>query len=347
MACKSGLIEFERNLSVWPPFKVMKLILALFAFSLLTLGCSTPHHHAAQKRSPVNIEPPSVSIHQAAWKGDVESIEQHWAASTDVNSANNWNETPLHYATRSGQTAAANLLVTKGANFNAKNNEGVTPLHYSASGGHRAIVALLIAKGAKLNGKDSEGMTPLHRAARGGHRETIDLLVTNGAEVNAKNTAGLTPLELADENAAELLRKHGGKSAVKLGALSDDAANGNIESVKKHLAGGADVNGKDDLGRTPLYRAAYNGHSEIAVLFLAGGADADARDENGWTPLHGGAFKGHLDIVAALLAKKAAVNAEDVDGDTPLDWAKNKPEIAALLRKHGGKTRAELKATGK
>ena len=95
------------------------------------------------------------------------------------------------------------------------------------------------------------------------------------------------------------------------------------------------------------YRAAYNGHTEIAVLFLAGGADADARDENGWTPLHGAAYKGHLEIVAALLAKKAAVNAKDVDGDTPLDWAKNKPETAVLLRKHGGKTGAELKAEGK
>jgi len=82
-------------------------------------------------------------------------------------------------------------------------------------------------------------------------------------------------------------------------------------------------------------------------VLLAKGADADTRDENGWTPLHGGAYKGHLEMVAALLAKKAEVNAKDVDGDTPLDWAKNKPEIAALLRKHGGKTGAELKAAGK
>ena len=71
------------------------------------------------------------------------------------------------------------------------------------------------------------------------------------------------------------------------------------------------------------------------------------RDENGWTPLHGAAYRGHHEIVAALIAKKAEVNAKDVDGDTPLDWAKNKPEIAALIRKNGGKTGAELKAAGK
>ena len=39
------------------------------------------------------------------------------------------------------------------------------------------------------------------------------------------------------------------------------------------------------------------------------------------------------------------VNAKDNDGDTPLSYAKG--EIADLLRKHGCKTGAELKAEGK
>ena len=96
-----------------------------------------------------------------------------------------------------------------------------------------------------------------------------------------------------------------------------------------------------------MYRAAYNGHMGIAELLISRGAELSVRDENGWTPLHGAAYRGHHEIVAALIAKKAEVNAKDVDGDTPLDWAKNKPEIAALIRKHGGKTGAELKAAGK
>ena len=37
------------------------------------------------------------------------------------------------------------------------------------------------------------------------------------------------------------------------------------------------------------------------------------------------------------------------DGETPLDWAisRKHPKTADLLRKHGGKTGAELKAEGK
>jgi len=40
------------------------------------------------------------------------------------------------------------------------------------------------------------------------------------------------------------------------------------------------------------------------------------------------------------------VNAKDVDSETLLDWTNDK-ETADLLRKHGGKTRDELKAEGK
>ena len=40
------------------------------------------------------------------------------------------------------------------------------------------------------------------------------------------------------------------------------------------------------------------------------------------------------------------MNAKMEDGETPLDYAKRHPETADLLRKHGGKTGEELKATG-
>ena len=43
--------------------------------------------------------------------------------------------------------------------------------------------------------------------------------------------------------------------------------------------------------------------------------------------------------------KSPAKHMKDDVGTTPLDWAYG--EIAALLRKHGGKTGEELKAEGK
>jgi ankyrin repeat protein len=49
--------------------------------------------------------------------------------------------------------------------------------------------------------------------------------------------------------------------------------------------------------------------------------------------------------VKLLIAKGADVNAKDVKGGTPLDSTilYDQAQIAELLRKHGGKTGAELK----
>jgi ankyrin repeat protein len=65
--------------------------------------------------------------------------------------------------------------------------------------------------------------------------------------------------------------------------------------------------------------------------------------------LHLAARYDFKEISELLIDKGADVNAKDDGGDTPLDVAMlgNDKETADLLRKHGGKTGAELKAEGK
>ena len=109
----------------------------------------------------------------------------------------------------------------------------------------------------------------MHFAAYYGHEEIVELLISKGADVNAKRSNGATPLDAAIKNKhteiAALLRKHGGKTIEEL-SIHQAAHNGNIEAVKQHLADGADVNTKTNLGGTPLNEAAVNGHKEIADL---------------------------------------------------------------------------------
>ena len=136
-------------------------------------------------------------------------------------------------------------------------------------------------------------------------------------------------------------------------SIWDAAGDGNIEAVKKHLAAGVDVNAKDEDGRTPLLHAAYQGNNEIAELLLANGADVNAKNEVDTTPLHHAALYGHKETVELFITNGADVNAIIVSGQyqgkTPLDLAiqLKRTETANLLRKHGGKTGAELKAEGK
>ncbi len=95
-----------------------------------------------------------------------------------------------------------------------------------------------------------------------------------------------------------------------------------------------------------IYDAIEDGNIKVVKQHLAAGTDANSKDKDGWTPLHEAASEGHKTIVELLITEGANVNAKDQDGETPIDAAA-KPEIADLLRKHGGKTGAELKAEGK
>ena len=95
-----------------------------------------------------------------------------------------------------------------------------------------------------------------------------------------------------------------------------------------------------------IWKAAVQGDIEAVKRHLATGTDVDVK--GGWmviTPLHMAALNGHKEIVELLIAKGADVNAKAEDGETPLDATIEfrHPQIADLLRKHGGRTGEELK----
>ena len=225
------------------------------------------------------------------------------------------------------------------------------PLWQTARIGHIEAVKHHLADGTDVNAKSSRnGSTPLHQAARNGRKEIAKLLIAKGANVNAKDKDGETPLDwvimLNHIETADLLRKHGGKH----GVINEAVREGDIEAVKEFLASGTDVNAKNKYGLTPLHRSAImNGPTEVAELLISAGADTNAKDKHGRTPLHYSTAEGHKEINELLIAKGADVNAKEDDDQTPLDWAIQfkEPETIALLRKHDGKTGAELEAEGK
>ena len=87
--------------------------------------------------------------------------------------------------------------------------------------------------------------------------------------------------------------------------------------------------------------AAASGNKKYLEQYLAKGGNPNAKDKDGWTLLHLTAYNGHKDIVELLITNGADVNAKlNLFGETirPIEVVKEgHPEIAELLRKHGGK----------
>ena len=117
------------------------------------------------------------------------------------------------------------------------------------------------------------------------------------------------------------------------GALFQAVKDINIEATKQAIADGADVNAKDQNGRTLLQIAALKGHKEVAELLIAEGADVNAKDEySGYTSLHHAANHGLNEIAKLLIKKGANANLKADFGYTPLMLATN-TVIAELLIK--------------
>ena len=187
---------------------LMKHLLLTTIAAVLLVGCgesqqSVPAPEAkpaepvaeTAKPEPPTAKAPDISIHDAASAGNIEAVQQHLAAGTDVNVKDNRGRTPLYRAT------------------------------------NKEIAKLLIASGADVNAKDVAGGTPLHAAIGLGHKETVELLINKGSDVNAKVVSGplqgSTPLDWAitsilfpkgHPETAALLRKHGGKTGEELKA---------------------------------------------------------------------------------------------------------------------------------
>jgi len=345
------------------------LITTIAAVVLVGCGASGPPeppdistHDAAKKGNPEDVK-----LHDAAEKGNLEAVKQHLAAGANVNAKDDDGWTPLHSAAFKGHKKIAELLIAKGASVNAKGYMEQTPLDVATHPDNPNDIAettLLLRKHGGKTGKPAINLLQqtgdielkaealdisINRAASEGNIEAVKEYLADGADVNAKDEDGWTVLDNAlgskNEELINFVKANGGKSNADK-TISIASGIGDLEAVKQHLATGADVNVKDADGSTPLHYAVSVGEKEVSELLIAHGADVNAKDEDENTPLVWAVRGGEKEVTELLIANGADVNAKGgVNVWTPLHDAASfgYKEVVKLLIAKGADLNAKDK----
>jgi hypothetical protein len=113
------------------------------------------------------------------------------------------------------------------------------------------------------------------------------------------------------------------------------------EEVRRLIGAGAQVNGRETDGDTPLTTAAQFGNLEAAKLLLEEGASISASTRDGNTPLHVAAFWGQRQVAELLLEKGASLEVANERRQKPIDlvsfgWSEQLARTYARMSKDAG-----------
>jgi len=314
-------------------------------------------------------EAPEKPIWDAASDGDIEAIEAHIAAETDLDEQNETGYTPLHYGVMKTRPVVLALLLDAGADPDVVNNQAKTPLDLAISGSKDEIIDLLLEAGASVE-PPVEG---IHVLAWNNEVIGVKIHIYAGTDIDQSDEFGNIPLLLAVEKGhigvLELLIKHEANLEVSdpdgFTPLIMSAELNHPELLQILLEAGADIEAEDKAERTALDWAIIMQSTEVETILrendapsgaeksfiaaiqtnnidavkalLENGADVNEPAYTTKTPLHYASHSRNKEILTLMMTEGADLEAKTEQGFTPLSYAVglNHPDNCRILLEAG------------
>lgn len=192
-----------------------------------------------------------------------------------LNIRNNFQQTSLHLAVLTKQPLLVRKLMSAGAHVDVPDRNGNTPLHLASREGNTLITKALVEPVTKeeqdeveyeipyvripqnLEARNYDGQVCLHLAAEGNHQEIMEVLIAKGAEINQRDgKSGRTVLHYAAES-------------------------GNISLLEFLLQyPSLDINASTYGGQSPIMLAKGRGHNSVVRILKSARAQYDSSDES-------------------------------------------------------------------
>ncbi|XP_049865161.1 SH3 and multiple ankyrin repeat domains protein 2 isoform X2 [Pectinophora gossypiella] len=171
------------------------------------------------------------------------------------------------------------------------------------------VLIALVNGGALLDYRTKDGSTAMHRSIEKNSLEAVKTLLELGASPNYKDGKGLTPLYLSVTNKTDpllcetLLHDHATIGATDLQGWQEvhqACRNGLVQHLDHLLFYGADMNGRNASGNTPLHVCAVNAQDSCARQLLFRGCDKEALNYANQTPYQVAVIAGNLELAEVI-----------------------------------------------
>lgn len=267
----------------------------------------------------------------AAREGQLDMVEELMRKGLDIDCELKYGSSALMIAASRGHNEIVRLMASAGAKVNRRNKFGISALSEAAERGHHVVLRTLVEFGADVNMLHNNGGTAILAAAVRRDLKTVKVLLELGANVDIENFDGWSArkwaLSASDPSFLEAsgivkpdhhdislkvqgntVKEEAKEPKVLVSPVGQAfwtvfmraAASGDIETVRRFIDDGVEINGQSPNGTTALMAAIKNERSDVACELLELGADLAICDQDGFNAVQWAQKKGLTPFLAVL-----------------------------------------------